>query len=145
MEALPILVVEDDDLVRSFLSRALAGVGGEVEACATGAEARRAVDRRRFGVILLDGLLPDTHGVELARGLLTHPHAMTSGICFVSGSLRRPMPTRAGISALPKPLRLRELVEPVEELLAWATRGGGAPATARTEALDALAADLLVA
>ena len=71
----PILVVEDDDLVRSFLCRALTGVAGDVDACATGAEAMRAVDHRRYGAILLDGLLPDTHGVELARKLIAHPNA----------------------------------------------------------------------
>jgi len=64
------LVVEDDDLVRSFLCRALAGVAGEVDGCATGAEAMSAVARRRYGVILLDGLLPDIHGIDLGRQVI---------------------------------------------------------------------------
>ena len=75
MEASPILVVEDDDLVRSFLCRALTGVAGDVHECATGAEALDAVDRRHFGAILLDGLLPDIHGLDLAKKLVIHPNA----------------------------------------------------------------------
>jgi two-component system OmpR family response regulator len=143
MEHSPILVVEDDDLVRSFLCRALTGVAGDVDACATGAEAMRAVEHRRFGAILLDGLLPDTHGLDLAKKMVAHRNASGSGICFVSGSLRHPLAMSSGVSALPKPLRLRELLEATGLLLAW-SRGPGAPAAARLAALSMLAADLLV-
>jgi DNA-binding response OmpR family regulator len=143
VDALPILVVEDDDLVRSFLCRALAGVAGDVDACANGKDALRAVGGRRFGAILLDGLLPDIHGIELAKKLIDHPNASRSGICFVSGSLRHPFALRDGLSALPKPLRLRELHEAVRLLLTWSRGTGSAPA-ARVIVLNLLAADLLV-
>ena len=143
MEALPILVVEDDDLVRSFLCRALTGLAGDVQACATGADALRAVDGHHFGAILLDGLLPDIHGLELAKKLVAHPHATTSGICFVSGSLRYPVAMRDGVSALPKPLRLRELLDAVGHLLSW-SHGGGSTTLARLDALNILSAGLLV-
>lgn len=139
----PLLIVEDDELVRSFLARALTGLAGEVTAVATGAEATRAVERHRFGAILLDGLLPDTHGVDLGRRLVALPNGARSGICFVSGSLRRPLPLRSGVSALPKPLRLRELTAAVDELLRWG-RTSGAVLADRLAALDRLAADLLV-
>jgi DNA-binding response OmpR family regulator len=139
----PLLIVEDDELVRSFLSRALTDVAGDVNAVATGAEAMRAVQRHRYGAILLDGLLPDTHGVDLGRRLVAGPNATHSGICFVSGSLRQALPLRSGVSALPKPLRLRELIAAVEELLVWGRTAGAAVAD-RLAALDSLAADLLV-
>ena len=142
--ALPILVVEDDELVRSFLTRALLGVSERVDACGTGAEATEAVTRTGYAAVLLDGLLPDVHGVELARRLIRLPQATRTGICFVSGSLRRAAPLRDGISALPKPLRLRELTEAVNQLFLWHA-GPGAPIGDRIAALDALAADLLVA
>lgn len=145
MDPSPILVVEDDDLVRSFLCRALTGVAGDVDACATGAGATRAVAQRKYGAILLDGLLPDTHGLELAMKLIAHANASASGICFVSGSLRYPLAMRDGVSALPKPLRLRELLGAVELLLGWSRSQSAAtsPAT-RMRVLDALASDLLV-
>ena len=143
MDASPILVVEDDDLVRSFLTRALAGIYGDVDACATGKEAQRAVGARRFGAILLDGLLPDIHGLELAKQLIVHPNAARSGICFVSGSLRHPLAMRDGVSALPKPLRLRELLDGAGLLITWSRGAGSAPA-ARLAALNVLSADLLV-
>jgi DNA-binding response OmpR family regulator len=143
VEAPSILVVEDDDLVRSFLCRALAGVAGEVEGCATGAAATAAVEHRPYGAILLDGLLPDTHGIELGKRLIEHPNAAHSGICLVSGSLRRPVPIRAGVSALPKPLRLHELTAAVTELLAW-YRSGADASVERRAALEVLGVELLV-
>ncbi len=118
----PILVVEDDDLVRSFLCRALAGLSSNVDACATGKEALRAVGQHRFGAILLDGLLPDIHGIELAKQFISHGNASRSGICFVSGSLRHPFAIRDGVSALPKPLRLRELLDAVVSAAQLVTR-----------------------
>jgi DNA-binding response OmpR family regulator len=143
MKPAPILIVEDDELIRSFLGRAVAGLSGDIDACATGAEALQAVERRRFGAILLDGLLPDIHGIELARVLVSHSNAARSGICFVSGSLRHPLSMRHGVSALPKPLRLRELLDEVGLLLAWHRSDDGSAAE-RLAALDVLSADLLV-
>ncbi|MGH7721890.1 MAG: response regulator transcription factor [Candidatus Dormibacteria bacterium] len=143
MELSPILVVEDDELVRSFLCRALTGLSGDVDDCATGAGALRAVARRRYGAILLDGLLPDIHGIELARELIGHRNASHSGICFVSGSLRTPFSMRSGVSALPKPLRLRELLDAVGLLLTWHHGTSGSSAQ-RLGALEVLRADLLV-
>ena len=139
----PILIVEDDDLVRSFLARALAEVTDHIDACGTGAEAARAVRDIRYGAILLDGLLPDVHGVDLARRFVRLPEAASSGICFVSGSLRRAIPIRSGVSALPKPLRLRELTDAVSQLLLWHESGADSTDD-RLAALDCLASDLLV-
>jgi DNA-binding response OmpR family regulator len=139
----PLLVVEDDDLVRSFLCRALTTVSGDIDACGTGAEAMHAVSQRRYGVILLDGLLPDIHGIELARRMLGQPNASRSGICFVSGSLRLPQAMHDGVSALPKPLRVRELIDGVEMLLDWHDGTAGSPAE-RLAAIDALSTDLVV-
>jgi DNA-binding response OmpR family regulator len=143
VERSSILVVEDDDLVRSFLCRALATVSGDIDARASGAEALRAVSQRCYSVILLDGLLPDMHGIELAKQLIGRPNAERSGICFVSGTLRLSAPMRAGVSALPKPLRVRELTDAVEILITW-HRGSTAPAAVRLAAVDALSTDLLV-
>jgi len=115
----PILIVEDDDLVRSFLARALVDVSDRIDVCGTAAEATRAVRGNRYGTILLDGLLPDVHGVDLGRQLVRLPPAASSGICFVSGSLRRAVPIRGGGGALHKPRRLRELTNAVAELMLW--------------------------
>lgn len=137
-----ILVVEDDELVRSFLTHALAGDDSDVDGCATGSEALHLVARRTYSVILLDGLLPDIHGLDLARSLIRGDGAR-AGICFVSGTLRQPWAMVAGVSALPKPLRVRELVDSVARLRAWHASAAD-PQSRRLAAVDSLAAGLLV-
>jgi DNA-binding response OmpR family regulator len=140
----PILVVEDDDLVRTFLCRALAGLGGEVDSCGNGSDALEAVSRRRYGVVLLDGLLPDIHGVDLGRKLIGHVNGAGAGICFVSGTLRRPTAMNNGVSALPKPLRIADLTAAVTALLDWHHRQEGRSPADRLAMLDRLGAELLV-
>jgi DNA-binding response OmpR family regulator len=140
-----ILIVEDDELVQAFLTRALADVAGEVSACADGRSALAAAQAQTFGLVLLDGLLPDIHGIELAKQLVVAPHARTTAICFVSGMLRQPEAMRSGISALPKPLRVRELVTVVTELLEWHRHAAGSESPGnRLAVLQTLAASLLV-
>ena len=140
-----ILVVEDDDLVQSFLCRALAGLAGEVSARASGGAALDALEHADFGLVLLDGLLPDVHGIEVAKQILGGRRGGTTAVCFVSGMLRHPQPMRCGISALPKPLRVRELLSAATELLEWRRMAASSTSLAdRLVTLDQLAADLLV-
>jgi DNA-binding NarL/FixJ family response regulator len=60
------LIVEDQTTLRELLSELLADeVGYEVEASASGAEARAWLAKGRFDLVLLDLVLPDMHGFEL--------------------------------------------------------------------------------
>ena len=144
MDTSPILVVEDDDLVRTFLCRAIAGLGSDVDSCGSGTDALAALSRRRYGVVLLDGLLPDIHGVDLGRRVIGHVNGADAGICFVSGTLRRPSAMSSGVSALPKPLRLADLTAAVTTLLAWHHGGNDRAPAERLAVVDRIGADLLV-
>ena len=143
MGSSPILIVEDDELVRAFLARALSDVAGDVVECDNGDDALRLADTHAFGLVLLDGLLPDMHGIELARTLIRDRQSQ-SGICFVSGTLRHARPAQAGVAALPKPLRVRELLTTANELLSWHDAAQAGDAAERLAVIDSLAADVLV-
>jgi len=139
-----VLVVEDDQLVRTFLRRALERGGLTVEEAIDGA----ATLDRLFGddppeAVLLDGLLPDMHGVVLARRLLDDPRTDGLPICFLTGAVQRRTQSAAGISCLAKPVRPTELVEEIETLLTWA-RAGGSPLDERKAALEQLGSGFLV-
>lgn len=60
------LIVEDQTTLRELLVELLSEEAGyEVEASASGAEARAWLARGRFDLVLLDLVLPDMHGFEL--------------------------------------------------------------------------------
>jgi CheY-like chemotaxis protein len=69
-----ILVVDDDKLVRRFMSESLRSLGYEVRDVCDGAEALLALDERRFDLLLADFAMPGMNGAEVARAAqLKHP------------------------------------------------------------------------
>jgi two-component system response regulator AtoC len=67
-ETLPsarILVVDDEQSIRHFVSRALADTGHEVTTAATGAEAMRLFHAEAPDLVVLDVRLPDAMGLDL--------------------------------------------------------------------------------
>lgn len=144
IDAQRILIVDDDAGVRGYLRAALGRTGHEVVEAGTAAAAIATIDAGPVGVMLIDGLLPDGHGLDLAAQVLERPDGALVGISFVTGAVREPVPPTDGIGALGKPVRPSELVAGVTELLAWRARGRGAGARSRRAALDNLAARFLV-
>ena len=61
-----ILIAEDEDAVREFLTRALVHVGYEVTAVANGSEALQALQGASFDLLLTDIVMPELDGVALA-------------------------------------------------------------------------------
>jgi two-component system sensor histidine kinase and response regulator WspE len=64
-----VCVVEDDRLLSLIYSRYLAKEGYTVEVCTNGAEAWRALDEKKFDLVLLDLMLPDMNGLDLLKKL----------------------------------------------------------------------------
>ena len=62
-----ILLAEDDDSLRSFLTAALKRAGHEVQAFEDGDKALNALEREVFDLLLTDIQMPGIDGIELAR------------------------------------------------------------------------------
>ena len=134
--AIRVLAVEDDRAVRTFLARALETGGYEPVLAQTGAEALAALgDGTPVAVVLIDGFLPDMHGMRLARTILDDPAHAQLALCFVTGGISESSPPEAGVAVLSKPMRLKELIAMVSELLRWRD-AGGSPPEARLAALE---------
>ena len=132
-KALPaVLVVEDDDAVRGFLTYALDSGGHSALGVRSGEEAIAVLRKNPAAVILIDGILPDMHGIRLARSILDDPDLQLVGITFVTGAIRDGRTATAGVGALSKPLRARDLVESVNGLLRWRAAGGSPPSQRKT-------------
>ncbi len=66
-ERLRVLVAEDERKTREFLVGLLERAGCETMVAAAGFEAVKVTQERRPQILLLDGLLPEMHGFEIAR------------------------------------------------------------------------------
>jgi two-component system cell cycle response regulator CpdR len=114
-----ILLAEDDDSLRGFLTRALERAGYEVTACADGEEAQ-AVLEQDWDLLLTDIVMPGVDGIELARqAAARHPGLR---IMFITGfaavALAAGDQGPPGSKVLSKPIHLREIVSEVERMVA---------------------------
>jgi two-component system, cell cycle response regulator CpdR len=114
-----ILLAEDDDSLRGFLSRALERAGYEVVACPDGESAAEALDEA-FHVLLTYIVMPGMDGIELARIAAARQPKLR--IMFITGfaavALSAGDRTPAGAKVLAKPVHLREIVAEVERMVA---------------------------
>ena len=72
-----VLVVDDEEHITEMLAMGLGFNGFDVERAGTGREALDAIERRRPDLVILDVMLPDLDGFEVARRLRTSEGAGT--------------------------------------------------------------------
>jgi two-component system NtrC family sensor kinase len=79
-----VLVVDDSLTIRMNLLDLLKGADLPAVACASVAEARRALADERFSLVVLDVLLPDGDGVELLAEIRAMPSAAATSVMMLS-------------------------------------------------------------
>jgi signal transduction histidine kinase len=101
-----ILIVDDEQLLLSALAAALAARGFTVATASSGQEAlARAADLPRLDALVLDLVLPDTDGLQLADSLSPkHPGARTILITAYPSDYVQAQAARRGIPVLAKPV-----------------------------------------
>jgi DNA-binding NtrC family response regulator len=115
-----ILVVDDEIGIRELLSEILADEGHQVVLAESATHARRARERARPDLVLLDIWMPDTDGITLlkewaASGQLTMPVVMMSGHGTIETAVEA---TRIGaLDFLEKPIALQRLLATVKRAL----------------------------
>ncbi|MBV8778602.1 MAG: response regulator [Alphaproteobacteria bacterium] len=114
-----ILLAEDDEQLRFFLSRGLERAGHIVESVADGAAALTVARERDFDLLLADVVMPELGGIELAREVTERQPGIR--IMFITGFAAVVLRDE-GLAAnrprvLPKPFHLRHLIDEVEALL----------------------------
>jgi two-component system phosphate regulon response regulator PhoB len=80
----PILVVDDEDDLRSLLTMNLEREGFEVVGAATGAEALQMVAQHRPRLVVLDLMLPDHPGTEVCRQIRANPDLAATPIIMLT-------------------------------------------------------------
>jgi two-component system cell cycle response regulator CpdR len=117
-----ILVAEDDQAVRDFVSRALAYYGHSVTSVPDGSAALAALAERRFDLMLTDIVMPGLDGVALAAQATKRDPAMP--VLMMTGFASEGQRAQSAGGASPvervisKPFSLKEICAAVEEALA---------------------------
>jgi DNA-binding response OmpR family regulator len=113
-----ILLVEDDADVRFMMEHVLLANSYDVDPVSTVTAARTRLERQQYDLLLLDGLLPDGTGLEIAA------EAEERGIPLIiitAYAFRLPHDQLARYELLLKPLRPAELLKTVERSIGKCT------------------------
>ncbi len=71
--AIKILVVDDDNYIRSFLQKRLSVLGYEIYVAENGEEGLKIAEQHRPHLIISDWMMPNMDGTEFCRRIKTHP------------------------------------------------------------------------
>jgi two-component system, cell cycle response regulator CpdR len=114
-----ILLAEDEEAMRTYLSRALENAGYEVVSVDRGTAAVPLLETQKFDLLLSDIVMPEMDGIELAqRCAEISPSTKVmfiTGFAAVTLKANREAPQARVLS---KPFHLRDLVMEVERVFA---------------------------
>jgi two-component system cell cycle response regulator CpdR len=114
---LKILLAEDDDSMRLYLSRALEKVGYAVVAVDRGTAALPHLEADRFDLLLTDIVMPEMDGIELAqKAAVIAPEMRVMFITGFAAVALKAGKTSPDAKVLSKPFHLRDLVAEVDRL-----------------------------
>jgi len=115
-----ILLAEDDNDMRQFLTRALKNAGYDVVSFDNGKSAYERLREEPFSLLLSDIVMPEMDGIELARRATELDPDLK--VMFITGfaavALNPDSEAPKDASVLSKPFHLKDLVNEVERLLA---------------------------
>ena len=111
-----VLVVDDEDIIRNFLSEVL-GEDYDVSLACDGDEAIEQIGKRRFDLIITDLKMPKVSGEEVVKYARQHdPHSKVIVISGFSSLYTVSQSIKSGACAfLSKPFSIRELMRTVTE------------------------------
>ena len=113
-----ILVVDDDDSIRSLLQQELSEAGYLIEQANNGKQALECIRKNRPDLIILDVMMPEMNGFDVAAILKNDPQTMDIPIIILSIVQDKSRGFRIGVDRyLTKPIDTAELFMEVGNLL----------------------------
>jgi two-component system, cell cycle response regulator CpdR len=114
-----ILLAEDDESMREFLTKALRRAGHEAVPVGDGLDALSQIGETPFDLLLADVVMPGLDGIELARRAAKQQPGIK--VMFITGfaavALRAREQSPRETRVLSKPFHLRDLVDQVDVML----------------------------
>lgn len=116
-DSIKILLAEDDEAMRTYLTRALDNAGYDVKSVAMGTEAVPLLESEHFDLLLSDIVMPEMDGIELAQrcGEIS-PKTKVMFITGFAAVTLRASREQPQAKVLSKPFHLRDLVLEVERV-----------------------------
>lgn len=133
MDKLPILIIEDEESIASFVAMYLEKEGFAVTVAATGTEGLAQAKEKRPRVVILDLMLPDIDGFEICRLLREESDVPIIMLTARDDATDKVVGLELGADDyITKPFDPRELVARVKSVLRRAEphAGNGEPLTA---------------
>lgn len=119
-----ILIVDDEDMIRSLLRLTLVHAGYEVVEAETGEEGMQVVQEQKPDLVLLDVMMPGIDGFEVCRQIRQDPAVKSIPIIMLSAhkdARSRQTGRQAGANAyLTKPVNSDEVLWHVDQALSGA-------------------------
>lgn len=113
-----ILVVDDDDSIRSLLQQELSDAGYLIEEASNGKEALECIRKKKPDLIILDVMMPEMNGFDVAAILKNDPQTMDIPIIVLSIVQDKARGFRIGVDRyLTKPIDTGQLFAEVGSLL----------------------------
>jgi len=114
-----ILIVDDEDLVRNYVRRALLSRGWAVSETTDGASALALIEKEEFTAVICDLKMPDIRGEEVIKKIRARRPA--TKIIVITGSvsnLSRPIVPGVEVDGfLIKPFGINEILDLAEKVL----------------------------
>jgi CheY-like chemotaxis protein len=122
-EALPVLVVEDEEILLCFLKTALERGGVKVVGASSGAEALNLLEQGEFAGVVSDLRMPDKiGGAEVFDWVRQNRPKLSSRFLFITGnahdSYAIEIQERTGALFIEKPFRIGLLIELISKVIA---------------------------
>lgn len=136
-----IVVAEDTVKVREMIEQTLREAGYEALCVGNGLDAIRSAMAHRPPVLLLDGLLPQMHGFDVARYINQvdghyHPEIILMTAIYKTNAYRNDAKLRCGITRfLTKPFTSKQLLYELDE--AWTAAMERSPEASAAMAISA--------
>jgi DNA-binding response OmpR family regulator len=122
-----ILVVEDDEEMRSLLKDFIEAEGFEIDSVSNGSEAFRILVRELFDLVITDIRMPGLTGLDILPGIKKlQPEAPIIVItAFGSEEVHRRAIERGATAYLEKPLHFHELKTMIHEIISSKAKNRG--------------------
>ena len=120
-----ILIVDDESIVRDFLSDLLIGEGHEVDTTDNAADAIKMVENKRYNLILLDIKMPGMSGIELHKHFQEIARSLTHRIIFITGDVlgvdTQEFLSKTRAPYITKPFNIEPLKKEINDILNQST------------------------